>query len=318
MSLDRTVDVLIPVYEPDDAFKKLLKMLSRQTVRPRKIVLMVTEGKREIAPEDKIYPEIEIHKLKKEDFDHAGTRNEAASCSDADLLLFMTQDAVPEDVHFIEEMENGMELSTRIAVSYARQLAKKDAKPIERLIRRFNYPEESRLKSSDDLSDLGVKTYFCSDVAAMYRKEIFEELGGFQAPAVFNEDMVFAAKAVKAGYEIYYNADARVLHSHNLKLMEQFHRNFDVGASQADHPEVFEEISSEKEGGKLFKTVAKGLLKLGRWYLLPYFVLQCAAKFIGFRLGKRYRTMKPTMVKKLSSNRAYWERFYGQDQSNAE
>ena len=183
--------MLIPVYEPDDTFKKMLKMLSRQTVRPRKIILMVTEGKREVAPEDKNYPEIEIHKLRKEDFDHAGTRNEAARLSDADLLLFMTQDAVPEDVHFIEEMEEGMELSGKIAVSYARQLPKKDAKPIERLIRKFNYPEEPRLKSAEDLPELGVKTYFCSDVAAMYRRALFQELGGFQAPAVFNEDMVF-------------------------------------------------------------------------------------------------------------------------------
>ena len=81
---------------------------------------------------------------------------------------------------------------------------------------------------------------------------------------------------------------------------------------------VFEEISSESEGGKLFKTVSKGLVKLGRWYLLPYFILQCGAKFIGFRLGKRYPKLKPGFVKKCSSNRAYWERFYGQNQSHAE
>ena len=318
MSLTGTVDVLIPVYEPDESFYKLLKRLSEQTVRPRKIILMVTEGSREVSLEDGPYPEIEIHKLQKSEFDHAGTRNAAASFSDAPLILFMTQDAVPEDVHFIEEMVNGISEDEKTAVSYARQLARKDARPVERLVRRFNYPEESRKKSLKDLERLGIKTYFCSDVAAVYRKALFTELGGFEAPANFNEDMVFASKAVKAGYNVYYNAEARVVHSHNLKLMEQFRRNFDVVASQADHPEVFEEISSESEGGKLVKTVSKGLFKIGRWYLLPYFILQCGAKFIGFRLGKRYRKLKPGFVKKCSSNRAYWERFYGQDQSYAE
>ncbi|MBP5294364.1 MAG: glycosyltransferase [Lachnospiraceae bacterium] len=318
MSLSGAVDVLIPVYEPDESFQKLLKMLSNQTVRPQKIILMVTEGSYEVALDEQNDPKVEIHRLQKSEFDHAGTRNAAVSFSDADLVLFMTQDAVPEDVHFIEELVDGMEKDEKIAVSYARQLAKKDTKPIERLIRRFNYPEESRMKSLEDLDTLGIKTYFCSDVAAVYRREIFTELGGFETPAVFNEDMVFAAKAVKAGYQVYYNADARVVHAHNLTLMEQFRRNFDVGASQADHPEVFEEISSESEGGKLFKTVSKGLVKLGRWYLLPYFILQCGAKFIGFRLGKRYPKLKPGLVKKYSSNRAYWERFYGQNQSDAE
>ena len=318
MSLSGAVDVLIPVYEPDESFQKLLKMLSNQTVRPEKIILMVTEGSHEVELDERNDSKIEVHRLQKTEFDHAGTRNAAVSFSDADLVLFMTQDAVPEDVHFIEELVDGMERDEKIAVSYARQLAKKDTKPIERLIRRFNYPEESRMKSLEDLDTLGIKTYFCSDVAAVYRREIFTELGGFETPAVFNEDMVFAAKAVKAGYKVYYNAEARVVHAHNLRLMEQFRRNFDVGASQADHPEVFEEISSESEGGKLFKTVSKGLVKLGRWYLLPYFILQCGAKFIGFRLGKRYPKLKPGFVKKCSSNRAYWERFYGQNQSHAE
>ena len=318
MGLSGAVDVLIPVYEPDESFEKLLKMLSNQTVRPEKIILMVTEGSHEVALDEQNDSKIEIHRLQKTEFDHAGTRNAAVSFSDAELVLFMTQDAVPEDVHFIEELVDSMERDEKIAVSYARQLAKKDTKPIERLIRRFNYPEESRMKSLEDLDTLGIKTYFCSDVAAVYRREIFTELGGFETPAVFNEDMVFAAKAVKAGYKVYYNAEARVVHAHNLRLMEQFRRNFDVGASQADHPEVFEEISSESEGGKLFKTVSKGLVKLGRWYLLPYFILQCGAKFIGFRLGKRYPKLKPGFVKKCSSNRAYWERFYGQNQSNAE
>ncbi len=318
MGLSGAVDVLIPVYEPDESFEKLLKMLSNQTVRPEKIILMVTEGSHEVALDEQNDSKIEIHRLQKTEFDHAGTRNAAVSFSDAELVLFMTQDAVPEDVHFIEELVEGMEQDEKIAVSYARQLVKKDTKPIERLIRRFNYPEESRMKSLEDLEALGIKTYFCSDVAAVYRREIFTELGGFETPAVFNEDMVFAAKAVKAGYKVYYNAEARVVHAHNLKLMEQFRRNFDVGASQADHPEVFEEISSESEGGKLFKTVSKGLVKLGRWYLLPYFILQCGAKFIGFRLGKRYPKLKPGFVKKCSSNRAYWERFYGQNQSHAE
>ena len=318
MSLSGAVDVLIPVYEPDESFQKLLKMLSNQTVRPEKIILMVTEGSHEVELDERNDSKIEVHRLQKTEFDHAGTRNAAVSFSDADLVLFMTQDAVPEDVHFIEELVDGMERDEKIAVSYARQLAKKDTKPIERLIRRFNYPEESRMKSLEDLDTLGIKTYFCSDVAAVYRREIFTELGGFETPAVFNEDMVYAAKAVKAGYKVYYNAEARVVHAHNLRLMEQFRRNFDVGASQADHPEVFEEISSESEGGKLFKTVSKGLVKLGRWYLLPYFILQCGAKFIGFRLGKRYPKLKPGFVKKCSSNRAYWERFYGQNQSHAE
>ena len=38
-----TVDVLIPAYRPDRRFARLLQMLERQTVKPRRIIVMNTE-----------------------------------------------------------------------------------------------------------------------------------------------------------------------------------------------------------------------------------------------------------------------------------
>ena len=58
------------------------------------------------------------------------------------------------------------------------------------------------------LRRLGIKTFFCSNVCAAYRREIYEELGGFVKHTIFNEDMIYAAKAVEAGYAIAYAADA--------------------------------------------------------------------------------------------------------------
>ena len=103
---------------------------------------------------------------------------------------------------------------------------------------------------------MGIKTYFCSNVCAMYRRDVFRELGGFEKHTIFNEDMIFAARAVKAGWRIAYAADARVYHSHDYTAKEQFHRNFDNGVSQAQHPEIFAGVSSESEGVKLVKKTA--------------------------------------------------------------
>ena len=65
--------------------------------------------------------------------------------------------------------------------------------------------------------------------------------------------MIFAAGAVKAGYGIAYVPEAKVYHSHHYTNMEQLRRNFDLGVSQADHPEVFAGVPSESEGIKLVK-----------------------------------------------------------------
>ncbi len=73
--------------------------------------------------------------------------------------------------------------------------------------------------------------------------------GGFIQNAIFNEDMIFAGKAVmEDDYAIAYVADAKVIHSHNYNCTQQFKRNFDLAVSQADRPEVFGGIHSESEG----------------------------------------------------------------------
>ena len=72
--------------------------------------------------------------------------------------------------------------------------------------------------------------------------------GGFEKKAIFNEDMIYAAKVIENKQKVYYNAKARVIHSHNYNFAQQFHRNFDMAVSQAQHPEIFRKVSSEKEG----------------------------------------------------------------------
>ena len=75
-----------------------------------------------------------------------------------------------------------------------------------------------------------------------------KKAGGFCKKTIFNEDMILAGHMINAGYKVAYVAEARVIHSHNYTGMQQFHRNFDMAVSQAEHPEVFDGIKSENEG----------------------------------------------------------------------
>ena len=75
-------------------------------------------------------PEVECVHIQPSEFDHGGTRHLGASQSQADILLFMTQDAVPYDEHLLEELLKPLE-DERVAVSYARQLPRAEAGPLE-------------------------------------------------------------------------------------------------------------------------------------------------------------------------------------------
>lgn len=321
------VDMIIPTYKPDDTFCLLLHRLQEQTFVVHRLILLNTEEKLWEAAKEK-YPieealgalgcECEIIHVKKEEFDHGGTRNLGAKSSDADVIVFMTQDAVPADAHLIERLTESFvadmqrEMAGAVAVAYARQLPNEDCGPVECYTRQFNYPEDGRKKTKADLNELGIKTYFCSDVCAAYRRDIFEALGRFETPAIFNEDMFFAARAIEAGYAVEYVAKARVIHSHNYTVGQQFRRNFDLAVSQADHPWIFAQVSAESEGMRLVKSTVRHLCAIGKPWLIWNLGWQCAGKYAGYFMGKRYRSLKRKQILKCTMSPDYWRRMWGE------
>ena len=179
-----------------------------------------------------------------------------------------------------------------MAAAYARQLPAADCGVIERYTRDFNYPAVSRPKGKEDEDELGIKTYFCSNVCAAYRRDIYLKLGGFTKKTIFNEDMIFAGHAVEAGIGLPTRRTRRSSIPHNYTAMQQLHRNFDLGVSQADHPEVFGRLHSEGEGIRLVKKTAKWLVENGHALLMPQLVMASGSKYAGYWLGKHYKSCR--------------------------
>lgn len=301
-----TVDAVIPVYHPGKEFKELLKKLNDQSVPLQRIILMNTGEAPWKDEVETLYPHCEVHLLKKEEFDHGGTRHQAAASSNADYLLFMTQDAMPKDHFLVERLLESFSKDPAVKAAYGRQLPNGSCREIEKYTRSFNYPEESKLKSKADLETLGIKTFFCSNVCAMYERAAYEELGGFPRHTIFNEDMIFAGGLIKRGYKIAYTAEAQVIHSHNYNAKEQFHRNFDLAVSQTDHPEIFAGIRSEKEGIRLVLSTAKHLCRVGKPWLLFPLVTTSAGKILGYKLGQNYHRLSDRFILKCTMNPSYW------------
>lgn len=304
------VDVLIPVYRPGKRFSRLLQMLGRQTCQVNRIIVVNTEERYWNEDGYKTVERLEVHHISKAEFDHGAARNLAAGYSDADVMIFMTDDAVPYDKYLVERLVAALEKEgskgETAAMAYARQLPNKDCRTIERYTRTFNYPPEGMVKTLEDLPHLGIKTYFASNVCCAYRRDIFERSKGFADRAIFNEDMVYAAGAIQEGYAIVYEAEAKVYHSHNLTLGGQFRRNFDLAVSQAEHPEVFDGLKSEGEGIRLVKDTAVWLLRTGRFWLLPVLAVSSGCKYLGYRMGKKYEKLPKSVILRCTMNKEYW------------
>lgn len=316
-----TVDVIIPTYKPTKRLFGILERLHAQTYPVQRIILINTEetyfdqliygtSVERAFDLDRLFENVELRHITRESFDHGGTRRMGVELSDADIFVCMTDDALPADTHLIGELVSGLS-KDGVAVCYARQLARKNSSEAERFTRNFNYPEQACVKWERDREKLGIKTYFCSNVCAAYRRGVYEELGGFVEHTIFNEDMIYAAGAAKKGYGIAYQPSARVYHSHHYTGRQQFRRNFDLGVSQAKHPEVFASLTSEGEGVRMVAQTAAYLNRIGKRGQIPGLIVESACKYAGYQLGKHYALLPERLVLACTGNREFWKKDSG-------
>ena len=90
----RKIDIIIPVYKPDQKFLALVDKLEHQTVAVNKIIIMNTERQyfdRLVKGTSffEKYQNVCVINLKKEDFDHGLTRRQGVEQSDAQVFVMM-------------------------------------------------------------------------------------------------------------------------------------------------------------------------------------------------------------------------------------
>lgn len=278
------VSVIIPTLNAEKEIENLIYKLQSQSVQPNEIIVVDSESEDYTIALCKKH-NIQVIEIKRNDFDHGRTRDMALRATHGDIVLFLTQDAVPADKYLIENLKKVF-ADNDVAIAYGRQLPKENATPQERLVRNFNYPPKSHIRTKKDLQQYGIKTYFTSDVCCAYRRSVYLALGGFEYPLKTSEDMFMAVKVINAGYKIVYAADACVYHSHNLTLKQQYERNKIIAYELSRHKHIMNGVKPYGEGLRLVKYVMWNLLKQGRLDCMVMFFFDCCARILGNRMGR--------------------------------
>jgi rhamnosyltransferase len=203
--------------------------------------------------------------------------------------MFMTQDAIPYDEYLVKNLISSFQ--NDIVVSYARQIPKKDADLIESYTRGKNYPKDSSVKSKNDLKTFGIKTFFLSDSCAIYEANYFKEVKGFTFNLNTNEDMEFAARAILDDKKIYYNADARVYHSHNFTFLEIWKRYKTIGIFFKNNKWILDEVNKNikitNSGISQAIDEIKYLYKIDKRAILKSVAISFI-KFLAFKIGNKF------------------------------
>ena len=241
-------------------------------------------------------------------FNHGATRQLALTlCPDADILIYMTQDAILASPEAIKNILQPFE-DEKVAAVCGRQLPHADASPISAHARLYNYPAVSSVKEVADIPCIGVKTAFISNSFAAYRSKALEEVGGFPSDVIFGEDTYVAAKMLNAGWKVAFAADATCYHSHNYSIKEEFERYFDIGVFHSREKWFIDSLGkAEGEGKKFVLSEQKYLLQTAPW-LIPSALIRTGIKLVGYKLGQCEAKLPLWLKKIISMNKGYWKK----------
>lgn len=283
--MNKTVSVIIPTLNAELEIGPLLEELFSQTRVPDEIMVVDSSSDDATLQVVQRYPSIDYYVIDRKDFDHGLTRDQALGRSIGDIVCFMTQDALPANSRFVENLIRPILVDPQVAISSGRQLPKQDARRFEQLVRLYNYTDISNTRTLEDIPYFGIKTFFATDVCAAYRRDAYFACGGFEQTDM-SEDMLMAAKAINSGWKVAYAADAAVYHSHNLTLKQQFERNRAIGRFLQRYSETLGCVSEVGEGSRLAKNVLLTLLQEREFFEALSFGADCVARFIGNRIGR--------------------------------
>ena len=119
--------------------------------------------------------------------------------------------------------------------------------------------------------------------------------------------MYYTAKAVLAGYKVAYVHDALVAHSHNYSPFEEFKRYFDIGVFHTDEPWIRKAFGGAGGEGKKFILSELFFLLRNNPLWIPIACINNLMKFLGYKIGQKYKNLPLSIIKKFSMHTRYWK-----------
>ena len=302
-----TISLIIPTYQGEQWLRALLHMLAQQTLLPDETIVVDSSSNDQTRAIAKSF-QVTVVKIQTSDFDHGGTRSMAARIAKGDLLVYMTQDAIPEDIYALERLVVPLVRDSSIAATFGRQLPNKDASPLSEHLRLFNYADKGYVRRWQDRKEYGFKTIFISNSFAAYRKSCLAEVNYFPENIIFGEDTCTLAKLLQRGYGVEYVSDARVYHSHNYTFIQDGKRYFDIGVLHTLEQTLVAQFGTPTGAGKRFVlSEISFLFKRKKYILILQSLLRNTMKYFAYGLGRRYSVLPRSLARTLSMHPRWWK-----------
>jgi rhamnosyltransferase len=299
--------LLVPTYNAGKLWHRWVEALANQTCKPD-WCLVIDSSSSDNTAELARQEGLDVHVISASQFNHGGTRQLGVSMvADAEIIVFLTQDAILADEYSLAHLV-AVFRDRSIGAAYGRQLPHAESKALGAHARIHNYPSQSQVNTLADVPRLGIKTAFMSNSFAAYRREALEAVGGFPGDVILSEDMVVAARMLMRGWHVAYCAEAKVYHSHDYNMLEEFRRYFDVGTLHAREKWLLDNFgNAEGSGVEFVLSELRYLAKSAPW-LIPVALMRTGVKYFGYRLGRNEAFLPAAVKPFLSMSHGYWRK----------
>lgn len=298
--------LIVPTLNAGRHWPSWLAAFAAQTLQPA-VRLIIDSSSSDATPELATHGGFEIKTISRNEFNHGATRQLAVETfPNVEIYIFLTQDAILANPSALAHLVSMFD-DPHVGAAYGRQIPYPDATPLAAYARYYNYPATSKVKSVSDIPSLGLRTAFCSNSMAAYRRTALMRCGGFPRNSIVNEDMYVAGKMILEGLRVAYCARAVVYHSHNYRYLEEFKRYFDQGVFHVRNPWLRNAFGRAESEGMLF---VSSMLRFFGWrqsYYLPSAILRILLNLLGYKLGGAEAYLPIAVKRRLSMHPRFWQ-----------
>ena len=311
----RLITVAIPVLNGAAELERLLPVIDGQAV-DAEVELIVsdsesTDGSAAVARAHGAT----VIDVRRSTFSHGGTRNLLMERSHGELVVFLTQDALPAGEGWLRALTDAFTLSPDVGLAFGPGLPRPDASLTVRreLTRYFTglSPDGSlRVVRRDEGTrlDSSSSTYFHS-VNACLSRTAWTEVPFRTIP--YAEDRMLALDMLRAGWGKAFVPSAPVIHSHDYRPLDLFRRSFDewrglrevIGHRETYGLGVSSRWLRDEVRADLDFAADEGMGAVRRAGVVPASLRHACLRHAGAILGSRSARLSPGLRRRFSLER---------------
>lgn len=238
MAVDATI--CIPTFNGEEFIQELLASIENQKTKYSYEVLVIDSGSTDnTLPICKEFASVRILEIPNSEFGHGKTRNLAAQSTDAEFVVFLTQDATPSHAHWLDGLLEPFEMFENVSCVFGKQIPRADCvvtvkREIDSVFQSFGDDASISIQRKTDLTKtFNIVNTFLSDVNSAMRRSCLIQVPFQDLP--YAEDQALGTDHLNHGWFKAYSPLGSVFHSHNYPLRKYFMRKMDerIGVYEA-------------------------------------------------------------------------------------